>query len=644
MSFSQPAWLLLLLILPMILLGAILSHVKRGKTWRRLIAPRLRSRLIQETSNLRQWISLSLAIIGIALMIAAIARPFSGEVSVSEKIRSRNILVAVDTSRSMLVEDTSPNRLSAAKTIAIELLERFPNDRIGLIAFSGSAVLVAPLTIDHAAIHSSVSQLDTRIIPSGGSDISSVIDVAIKTHGRSNNQSNALIIISDGEDHSDKIDQASAEIRSSGITVCSIGVGKITGGIIPDPNSRDNKFRDIHGRTVHSSLIPSSLDQLARAGGGTYVSSEMGSSHAIETALSSLDFDSEEKRTVTIPNELYQWFLLAAIALLILSIIIRSQFSPTKIMKHQGKPIAAILITMLCLCQLAPAKSIIQQADDAYQAKDYSQASKLFLKALSDAEPEDTFALRLGLGSTAYHLKQWDNACRHFSHALKSTSPTLQPEAHYNLANALFQKAGAKLTDKNPDDSPEVKMRSVIEHLEDAISHYQSTLKLSPEHSSAAHNLKLAEEFLKKLQQQQQKQQEQQQKNQQNKENEDSQQQQKENQQGEPEQQDGENSPDQQQPDNKENDQQDGSGENPQDKEQQNPKQGESDDQDSSGNTQNQPDPNSQKPQDAKPSMERKEGETPEAHAARILRENSDAETRPVQRRRLFIRRSSKDW
>ena len=102
----------------------------------------------------------------------------------------------------MLVQDVSPDRIGNAKTMALELKNAFPNDRIGIIAFSGTPVLMSPLTIDHSSVHETISQLDTNVIPSGGSDLAAAVQLAIKTFKKSGHKSNALIIISDGEDHS----------------------------------------------------------------------------------------------------------------------------------------------------------------------------------------------------------------------------------------------------------------------------------------------------------------------------------------------------------------------------------------------------------------------------------------------------------
>jgi len=193
-----------------------------------MVAPRLRKQLVTTSSQTRRWIGLALGLCGCALTIAALSRPYVGETTTTEQIASRNIIIAIDTSTSMLVRDGAPDRMSTAKAMAIEVLQAFPEDRVGIIAFSGTAVLMAPLTVDHGAVQETISQLDTDVIPSGGSDLSSAVSTAIEAFQKTGQKTNALIIISDGENHSAATSLAAEKIRKSDTIVCSIGVGTLS--------------------------------------------------------------------------------------------------------------------------------------------------------------------------------------------------------------------------------------------------------------------------------------------------------------------------------------------------------------------------------------------------------------------------------
>ncbi|MCP5535202.1 MAG: VWA domain-containing protein [Akkermansiaceae bacterium] len=653
MSFLHPGWLLLLLILPFILLGAILAQQGRSKAWQRMVAPRLRKQLVKEGSNTRRWVSLAIGLASCALLIGSIARPYQGETTTTAQIRTRNILIAIDTSRSMLVRDTSPDRIGSAKAMALELLAAFPNDRIGVIAFSGAPVLMAPLTIDHSSVHETLSQLDTNVIPSGGSDLAAAVQLAIETFKKSGHKSNALIVISDGEDHSEQIDLAGSEIREAGIAVCTIGIGKEAGGIIPDPRQPDGKYRDIKGHTVHSRLNPGALDQLARAGRGTYVPASTGADSAIRSALSFLESDQQAGRKISIPRESYQWFLLPAIILLVISMLVRSNLFTNKL-RAPSAPTIPCLVIILCLLageNRLLAATDIEHAAAAYARKDYDAALDFFTKALPSLNGEDRRAVQFSQGSSAYRLKQWHHATRYFSQALLSNNNQLQEQSHYNLGNTLFQSGWTvlnppkatktpnpfieqmrklmsqeKATESPPGQTQLTKsdVQQVMTNWQDAITHYQAALDINPNNQEAEDNRKEVEKLLKQLQDAL---------DQAEKESEDG----NDDQQGEGKDSDNKNDKQgdgkdpKQDPDNQGKGDSNNKPETPEPGDQKNDDPGDK------------PDDNPQKNQ-PKEQPERKAGESKEAFAARILKEHADAETRPVNRRFIQLRRPVKDW
>ena len=666
MSFVHPSWLLLLLILPMILLAAILTTRANNKAWQQLVAARLRKQLVKEGSTTRRWVALIMGLLGCALLIIVLARPYGDQTSTTEQISSRNLLIAIDTSRSMLVEDVAPNRISHAKAMALELVQTFPNDRIGVIAFSGAAVSMAPLTIDHTAVHETISQLDTNVIPSGGSDLAAAVELAIETFKKSDKQSNALIIISDGEDHSEKIQFAGSEIRDAGTAVCTIGVGSAEGGMIPDLRNLDGKFRDIKGNTVYSKLNSSALEQLANAGAGSYVAASSGADHTIRRALASLERTQESGRVIDIPNETYQWFLCPAIVLLILSVLIRSNLFTRKLPTLTTA--SALLTLILTGSPHLQAASTMERAADAYQMHDYHGAIELFSEALAEAQAEsDTryqHIIEFSQGSAAYRLSRWDVASRYFSRALLSDDDKLQEKAHYNLGNTLVQWGWTTLDLPPSSDTENVFLESMRQlyadpasqqtqapaaqatqaaqapkltaadvakiktNWQDAISHYQASLMVNADNTEAQDNLREVEKMLEQLKQAQEqaKQEAEQKKEDQNKKDQGDQ--------GDQEnKQDGEGDGDK-----KDSDQE---GE----KDDKNKSDGDdSDQQDNQADNQN--NPQSGNPEDggeeqaAEPNPE----ETKEEFAARILREQSDAEVRPVRRRLMQLRRPEKDW
>lgn len=626
MSFLHPGWLLLGLILPLVLLGAVLAHRTRGKAWQKLVAPRLRQQLVQEEPQARRWISLSLGLLGCALLIIVIARPYMGKTTATEQIHTRNILIAVDTSRSMLVRDGSPDRMASAKAMALEITRALPNDRIGVIVFSGTSVLLAPLTIDHASVSETIGQLDTEVIPSGGSHLPSAAQIALKTFDKIGHHSNALIIISDGEDHSQAVEAVAEQIRDSKLAVSTVAVGTVDGGMIPDARQPDGKYRDTRGNAVHSHMIPEALKKLASAGGGTYTEASATAPAVIRDSLAFLESNQQKGRQIALPNEQYPWFLIPAILCLIASMLIRSHlFTPAK-----AAPLAACLIVLLTP-QHSRAASDLDRASRAYQKEDYTAAMESFEKALDHTQGEDRRAVQFSIGSTAYRLEDWPRASRYFSKSLLSSNDKLRESSHYNLGNTLFQSAWSLFKPAEDTDPPQAdnkdtetfqveNLTAAITQLEDCISHYDAALHLNHDHQDALHNRTEAEKLLKQLKEQQKKEQEKQQND------------------GQPKQ---------------------GEGDKPKDK---GDKPDQSPDQKGDGNQQdNNPKPDGnekppetpdqnggEKPDEAeqpeKPDPKQQPGETDEAYAARILKDNADAETRPVKSRFLRLRRPAKDW
>ncbi|MGE9269811.1 MAG: vWA domain-containing protein [Verrucomicrobiales bacterium] len=171
MTFAEPGWLLALLLLPLLVTAAVLVARSRSMQWSAFVAPRLRPRLLHRSSPLPRWVAFACLVVSLACLILSMARPQSTHGTRSEAILGRNILFALDLSRSMKVADVKPDRLSQAKAACFELLDALPNDRVGLVGFAGTPYLFAPLTVDHAAVRESLAEIDLDWIPTGGSNL-----------------------------------------------------------------------------------------------------------------------------------------------------------------------------------------------------------------------------------------------------------------------------------------------------------------------------------------------------------------------------------------------------------------------------------------------------------------------------------------
>ena len=428
-----------------------------------------------------------------------------------------------------------------------------------------------------------------------------------------------VFIISDGEDHSQAIDDVAQGIRDNKLAVSTVAVGTKDGSMIPDPRQPDGKYRDIKGNPVHSQMIPDALVALAKAGGGSFVEATSDAPDAVRESFEFLQSNQQEGRQISLPNERYPWFLIPAILCFIASMVTRSHiFNSSK-----PAPVAACLVCLFTLLPLphTHAATDLEQANQAYKNKNYAVALKSFEKALRQSQGEDRHNIQFSAGSTAYRLKNWPQASRYFSASLLSSQKNLRESSHYNLGNTLFQSAWSLFKPaENPNGEETGNTVSyeisdpptAITLLEDAISHYQAALDLNEQHEDARHNQKEAENLLKQLKEQQQEEQNapQQDKGEQPKEKGDQ----------------PNESPDQEQ----KGDQQ---GKNPDQKDQDQPDQRNDEESDQEKQSEQTDKEHEQQP-----------GESDEAYAARILKETSDAETRPVKSRFLRMRRPAKDW
>ncbi len=241
-----------------------------------------------------------------------------------------DILIALDTSNSMLAEDVKPNRLERSKLAVRDLVKKLHGDRIGLIAFSGSAFLQCPLTVDYDGFILSLNDLDVNTIPKGGTSISSAIKVSLDSYKGGNTKYKALVIITDGEDHEGKALEWAEKSKERGIKVFTIGIGTKEGEIIPVSDESGNRMylKDRSGNVVKTRLDEATLQKIALTTGGSYVKStgaEFGLDLIYEKKLSKMEKREIESKMVKNYYERYQIPLAVALLLLCIEPFVRER-------------------------------------------------------------------------------------------------------------------------------------------------------------------------------------------------------------------------------------------------------------------------------------------------------------------------------
>ena len=264
MIWASPAyaWLLLLGIPAAFLLRR--AALRRHRLLRQFTGDRHPPRTRPE--RIRQVFAYLLPAAAFVLIALALCRPQWGPVPQPQQSKGLDILIALDVSRSMLADDLHPNRLAVAKAAVTSLLPHLQGDRIGLIAFAGSAFLVCPLTNDYATLGAVLAETGTDTIPLGGTSLTATLSEARQAFSGSEGRGKILLVISDGEDQGSDAAATVQALRSTGVTVYGVAAGTLAGGLIPLP--RGDFLKNRQGNIVRSRMQTAPLLALATPTGG----------------------------------------------------------------------------------------------------------------------------------------------------------------------------------------------------------------------------------------------------------------------------------------------------------------------------------------------------------------------------------------
>ncbi len=323
MTFAWPE-LLLLLALPATLAtweavrrrrAAAATHPKilRAEAGQRSLRLTGASTAAPGRGRARRWLAA-----GLALAIVALARPQWGRIDEPVFNQSREIVLAIDLSRSMLTPDVAPSRLERAKLLIQSLLDRLQGERVGLAVFSGTAFLQSPLSADYEILREFLPALKPDFMPEGGTDYGALLDTAAAAFGDST-ADRFLIILSDGGATDDDWRSHLGKLKAKGIRVIGLGVGTSAGALIPDGSG--GLVKDDRGAAVLARLESETLRELADKTGGVY----RDASEWVDLAgLLRATVDAGRKGKFTEKNnvrlvERYQWALAPALLCLLLS-------------------------------------------------------------------------------------------------------------------------------------------------------------------------------------------------------------------------------------------------------------------------------------------------------------------------------------
>jgi Ca-activated chloride channel family protein len=531
LTFAQPVWFWGGLVLLPLLALRLHAHFRSARQLPGLVSPRLSRRLINGAHQGRRWAVFLLQCLALLGLVTALARPQRGFEEVAVEIDARNLLLAIDTSRSMMSDDLPPNRLERAKLAAKDIILSLPDDRIGLIAFAGKAFLQAPLTVDHEAVIESIDQLDTEVIPRGGTNLSAAVTLALETVKEAKIGPSALVLFSDGEalEGVGEVERVRNEAAEAGLTILSVGVGTPEGSIIPEVDEAGKPIpgvfvKDENGQVVRTRLTPEPLQALAtRNGSYLHLGGAASLTRVVEQVRESLASSREEGEKARKPIEQFIWPLSASFLLFVFSHLVPLFWlKPLPARQAAARPrrAAAALAVFLALPSGLTAADPLQPGLRAYARQDYAGALSAYESALGESlSNRARNRVQLGLGATAYRLGNFERAAEAYGAVLADGDERLRGEAHYNLGNTLFRKGEAALmpaphSPRDPDQpQPPSTPADAIERAKadwsGAVEHFESSLALDPDNARIRHNLDYVKKRLEELKQQEEQQQQQ---------------------------------------------------------------------------------------------------------------------------------------
>jgi Ca-activated chloride channel homolog len=292
---------------------------RRRAALARLIDPTMLPVLAPTWNPARAKTRLGLRILALAMLVLALARPQWGFHWEEVRRKGLDMVVVLDTSRSMMASDIKPSRLQQAKWGVRDLLRNLHGDRVGLVPFAGSSLLQCPLTIDYAAFTMTLDDIYSGIIPRGGTAIEQALRTAIAAFPADGAADRVILLITDGEDHEGDPLALLSELTEKNIRVYSIGIGTLEGEMVPAGDGQAAYFKDRQGQIVKTALKEDVLQKLALGTGGTYVRSapgDTGLERVFNESINSLKRSEQEARTAKIFEERFLWPIATALLLL----------------------------------------------------------------------------------------------------------------------------------------------------------------------------------------------------------------------------------------------------------------------------------------------------------------------------------------
>ena len=325
--FAHIELLYLLALIPVLAIIFALMMRRRRLLMERFGNLELLKELIPSYSRTRLRLKLWIWLAAYACLVIAAARPQLGSKLREEKAKGVEMMLVVDVSNSMLAEDFEPNRLERTKYAINKLFEGLQQERVGMVIFAGEPKVQLPITSDYRMAQAFTKRISTSLIAEQGTDIGKALELASLSFSSQSGQSRVIVLITDGENHDQSVEQVVARAKQDGIHIYCIGIGTPEGA----PIEIGGEFiKDENGEMVVSKLGEQMLQEIASSTEGAYVRASKQSIGLEEIVKSINQMEKSELTTVRYEeyNEQYQYFIAVALALLLLDLVIMPRRNP----------------------------------------------------------------------------------------------------------------------------------------------------------------------------------------------------------------------------------------------------------------------------------------------------------------------------
>jgi Ca-activated chloride channel family protein len=324
MELDERNYLYLLFLLPVLVVIFLINLYWKRKKQREFGDLELLKRLSPERSVFKPVLKLTVMLLALAALIIGLVNPKIGTKVETVKREGIDIVFAMDVSKSMLAEDVAPSRLEKSKQIVSQIINQLGSDRIGIVVYAGSAFPVLPITTDYGVAKMFLQSVNPDMVSSQGTSLDEAIKLSATYFAEKSKTSKLLILISDGEDHSEGAEAAAEDAKKLGMKIITIGLGTEKGATIPLKKNGivESYQRDNNGEVVVTKLNPNSLATIAKITGGGYINGN-NTKEVLEYIKNTLDKIQKTEFEATEMADFqsqFQWFLGIGFVLLFLDI------------------------------------------------------------------------------------------------------------------------------------------------------------------------------------------------------------------------------------------------------------------------------------------------------------------------------------